>query len=91
MVKALTDPEIRKVRSVRDLLAWQRGMELAVETCRLTCHLPASERFGLQVQTRRAAASIPANIAEGVGRGTSREYVRSLSIANGSLKELGPH
>jgi four helix bundle protein len=63
-------------------------MDLAVEAYRLTDRLPRSEQFGLQIQARRAASSVPANIAEGVGRGTTREYVRSLSIANGSLKEL---
>jgi four helix bundle protein len=63
-------------------------MDLAVEVYRLTDRLPRSEQFGLRVQARRAASSIPTNIAEGVGRGTTREYLRSLAIANGSLKEL---
>ncbi|HEV8356950.1 MAG TPA: four helix bundle protein [Gemmatimonadales bacterium] len=76
------------VRSFRDLIVWQRGMDLAVEVYRLTDRLPRSEQFGLRVQARRAASSIPTNIAEGVGRGTTREYLRSLAIANGSLKEL---
>ena len=66
-------------------------MDLAVDTYRLTRRLPRSERFAFVDQARRAATSIPANIAEGVGRGTTREYIRSLCIANGSLKELETH
>ena len=84
----LTPPARPIVRSYRDLIVWQRGVELAVETYRLTDRLPLPERFGLQAQARRAAVSVPANIAEGVGRSTTREYLRSLTIANGSLKEL---
>ena len=87
-VNALSASVRTPVRSFRDLIVWQRGMDLAVEAYRLTDRLPRSEQFGLQIQARRAASSVPANIAEGVGRGTTREYVRSLSIANGSLKEL---
>ena len=84
----MTAPETLRVRSFRDLIVWQRSMDLASEAFRLTDRLPPSERFGLQAQARRAAVSIPSNIAEGVGRGTTREYVRSLLIASGSLNEL---
>jgi four helix bundle protein len=63
-------------------------MDLAVEAYRVTDCLPHAERFGLRDQARRAAVSIPANIAEGVGRGTTPEFIRSLFISNGSLKEL---
>src|ERR1043166_388472 len=90
-VTLVTPPALPPVRSFRDLIVWQRGMDLAVDTYRLTRRLPRSERFAFVDQARRAATSIPANIAEGVGRGTTREYIRSLCIANGSLKELETH
>jgi four helix bundle protein len=79
------------IRSYRDLLAWQLALELAVAVYRLTTRLPATERYGLMDQTRRAAASVPANIAEGTGRRSTKDYLRSLDIANGSLKELETH
>ena len=75
----------------RDLVAWQLGMELAERCYRLVRSLPLTERFGLRTQITRAAASVPANIAEGYGRRTRGEFVRFLSIANGSLKELETH
>lgn len=59
-----------------------------VDCCRLTDRFPKDERFGLTQQMRRAAVSIPSNIAEGQGRVHLREYIHHLSIANGSLKEL---
>lgn len=75
----------------RDLVAWQLGMELA-QTCYLLSKLlPSHERFGLVSQITRSATSIPANIAEGYGRGGRPEFARFLGIANGSLKELETH
>ena len=79
------------IRSYRDLLVWQRGMGLAEGVYRLTCDFPADERFGLTSQARRAAISIPANIAEGHGRATRGAYANFLRIAHGSLKELETH
>ncbi len=67
---------------------WQRGMDLVVESYRLTEKLPKAELYGLVSQIRRAAISIPANIAEGHGRYHTREFLRHLSIAKGSLMEL---
>lgn len=79
------------IRSYRDLRVWQRGMELAEGVYLLTKDFPADERFGLTSQARRAAASIPANIAEGHGRATGGAYANFLRIAHGSLNELKTH
>jgi four helix bundle protein len=72
----------------RDLIAWQKSRQLVVESCRSTSDWPADERFGLTSQLRRAAVSIPANIAEGQGRLGTAEMKHRLSIAHGSLCEL---
>lgn len=66
-------------------------MELFVETCRITRGFPGHERFGLTSQARRAAASVPANIAEGHGRTHRGEYLHHVGIARGSLMELDSH
>ena len=76
------------IKSYRDLEAWQRGMELAVEVYPLTRRMPAEERFGLTSQVRRAATSVPANIAEGHGRATTGDFLQSLSVSRGSLAEV---
>src|SRR6185503_4160824 len=74
--------------SYRTLDAWKRAMELATACYRLSEHFPASERFGMTSQLRRAAVSVPCNIAEGCGRNSRRELLHFISIARGSLKEL---
>jgi four helix bundle protein len=79
------------VRSHRELHAWQAGMDLLVESYRVATKLPAIERYGLAAQLRRAATSIPANIAEGHGRAARGEFLHFLSIAAGSLRELQTH
>jgi four helix bundle protein len=76
-----------KITSHRDLLVWQRAMDLVVEVYRLSHCFPADERFRLTSQITRAAASVPANIAEGHARSTAREYAHFLAIAKGSLME----
>jgi four helix bundle protein len=76
------------LRSYRDLVVWQRALELAEECYRLARNLPAIETFGLASQLRRASMSIVANIAEGYGREHRGDYIRHLSIAKGSLAEL---
>jgi len=75
--------------SVENLEIWKDGVKLAGSIHDLTRGWPAEERYGLTSQTRRAAVSIPANIAEGVGRGGPREAARFARIALGSLYELG--
>jgi four helix bundle protein len=72
----------------RDLIAWQASMELLVESYRVAANLPDIERYGLASQLRRSAVSIAANIAEGFGRSARGDYLRHLSIASGSLREL---
>lgn len=70
---------------------WQKSVELSITVYRVTGRFPEPEKFGLTSQLRRAATSIPANIAEGWGRGSTREYVQLLLIARGSLMELETH
>lgn len=72
----------------RDLIAWQEAMNLVEMVYRRTEEFPRREVFGLTVQMRRAAISVPSNIAEGAGRNSSREFVQYLGIASGSLAEL---
>ena len=76
------------VGSHRDLVIWQKAMEAVAECYELTRNFPNDERFGLTSQLRRAAVSIPSNIAEGKGRGTTGVYINHLSIALGSLAEV---
>ena len=72
----------------RGLRVWQVAMDLVIESYRLGDLLPTRERFGLVSQLRRAATSVPSNIAEGNGRVHRGEYLHHLSIARGSLNEL---
>lgn len=76
------------IQSYRDLEVWQMGMQLAEEVYRLVAALPRQEAYGLTAQLQRAAVSIPSNIAEGHARHSTREYLRFVSIAMGSLAEL---
>ncbi|HTP11856.1 MAG TPA: four helix bundle protein [Anaerolineae bacterium] len=78
---------IDKIKSYRDLQIWQKAVELAVHVCQITEMFPKSEVYGLAGQVRRAAVSIPSNIAEGHSR-SQAELSRFLSIARGSLAEL---
>ena len=79
------------IESYRDLEVWKSGIDLCVSAYQLTRLLPADERFGLVVQIRRAATSIPANIAEGHARTSTKEFARFVAIALGSLAELETH
>ena len=75
-------------QSFKDLVVWQRSIELTVDVYRLTSKFPESERFGLTNQMRRASVSIASNIAEGYGRSTRGEYVQFPGHARGSCSEL---
>jgi four helix bundle protein len=79
------------VTSYCDLIVWQRAMDLTVACYRAATRSPREETYGLASQLRRAAASVPANIAEGHGRSYTKDYIRFLSIAHGSLMELETH
>lgn len=76
-----------RVRDYRDLLAWQKAMDLVIVVEKVCDQLP-TKASSLGAQMRRSAASIPANIAEGNGRFSRPEYIRFLGIANGSVREL---
>jgi len=79
---------MEREQGFRDLKVWQMGMELTREVYLLSQYLPSSERFGLIDQMRRAAVSIPSNIAEGQGRSTPKDFSHFLDMAKGSLAEL---
>ncbi|NME27922.1 four helix bundle protein [Megasphaera hexanoica] len=76
------------LRSFRDLIVWQKAMQLARETYCLVKLLPVEERYDLSDQMRRAAVSIPSNIAEGQSRNTKKEFTQFLHVAKGSNSEL---
>jgi four helix bundle protein len=82
---------VTPIVSYRDLIVWQKAMALAALCYAKTRSFPRSEAFGLTTQIRRAAASIPANIAEGNGRENTGSYIQFLRISQGSLKELETH
>lgn len=75
------------MKSYRDLIVWQKAMLLVDEIYQITRKLPDDEKFGLISQIRRSAISIPSNIAEGYGRNYTKDYIRFLQIARGSLFE----
>src|SRR3954468_17242642 len=77
-----------EIKTYRDLIAWQKAMELVKTVYRVTVQMPEDERFGLTNQMRRAAVSIPSNIAEGYARQTTADYIKFLKTARGSLSEL---
>lgn len=77
-----------QVKSHRDLDVWRDAIDLVEQVYRITAGFPEQERYGLVSQMRRAAVSVPANIAEGAARGGRREYVHFLCVARGSVSEL---
>jgi four helix bundle protein len=84
----MSDQPRKPSQSYRDLIAWQKGMLLAKSIYRLSSRFPNEEKFGLISQMRRAAVSIPSNLAEGQARRTTGEFVQFISHSEGSLAEL---
>src|SRR5262245_32683235 len=76
------------IQNYRDLMVWQKSMDLVEEVYRLSAGFPKHETYALSSQLQRATVSIPANIAEGHDRDSTKEYLRHVSIAVGSLAEL---
>ena len=77
-----------KVKNYQELIVWQKAMDLVEDVYKASRNFPREEIYALTSQVRRAAVSIPSNIAEGQGRRTTSDFVRHLSIAYGSLREV---
>jgi four helix bundle protein len=80
--------QVKMVKSYKELETWQLAMKLVAEVYRVTKDFPKEEIYGLTNQVRRAAVSVPSNIAEGQGRNSTKEFLHYLSIARGSLFEV---
>ena len=78
----------KKTQSYQDLVVWQKGIELAKLVYTITAKFPGEEKFGLVSQMRRAAVSVPSNIAEGQARHTTGEFIQFISHTEGSVAEL---
>ena len=76
------------MKNYRELIVWQKAMDLTEEVYKIVRLLPKEELYGLTAQIKRASVSVPSNIAEGYSRNTTKEYVRFLYIARGSLSEI---
>jgi four helix bundle protein len=79
---------MNNIKSYKDLIVWQKAIDLSEEVYKLSSLFPKEEAFGLTNQIRRAVCSVSLNIAEGYGRNTTKNYINSLYIANGSLREV---
>lgn len=79
--------EEKKISSYKDLEVWKKGVRFSIEIYKITEGFPVSEQFGITNQVRRAAASVPANVAEGYGRESTKNYIQFLRTARGSLNE----
>ncbi len=84
----MAGPARRAAKDHHDLIVWQRGIDLVVRIYRMTERFPREEVYGLVTQMRRAAMSIPANIAEGSARSMPKDFAGFVSVARGSLREL---
>jgi four helix bundle protein len=80
--------ERKKIESYKDLVVWQKGIELVNELYSVTKGFPKEEMFGLTNQIRRATISVPSNIAEGWGRNSTKNYIQFIRISVGSLYEI---
>ena len=78
----------KQIESYKDLEVWKKGVRFSIEIYRITEGFPTKEQFGITNQLRRAAASFPANIAEGYGRESTKNYVQFLKTSRGSLNEV---
>lgn len=76
------------IKSYKDLIIWQKSIDLAVEVYKLSSEFPKEEIYGMTSQIRRAVTSVSLNIAEGYGKNTTKNYINSLYIAQGSLQEV---
>ena len=76
------------MHNLKELKIWHKAIDMATDVYRLTIDFPKEEKYGLTSQIRRAAISVPSNIAEGVGRNTDKEFNHFLGISNGSAYEL---
>jgi len=76
-----------KVKSFQDLTVWREAHKLTLEVYKLTAGFPGTEKYGIASQLRRCSSAVPANLAEGFGRPTTRELLRCLQIARGELEE----
>lgn len=81
----------RKIKNYKELGVWQKAIDLVTEIYELSKVFPQPEKYGLAAQIQRAAISVPANIAEGWSRGSTKEYIQYLKISRGSLAELETH
>jgi four helix bundle protein len=79
---------VGNIKSYKDLLIWQKGIEITEKVYLITNHFPNEELFSLTNQMKRASVSIPSNIAEGFGRNSTKSYLNFLKISRGSLYEL---
>ena len=79
--------EKKRIESYRDLEVWKKGVRFSLEIYQITSGFPVNEQYGLTNQLRRASASFPANIAEGYGRESTKNYIQFLRTARGSLNE----
>ena len=79
------------MENYKELKVWQKSVSLCIELYGIVKKFPENERYGLITQIQRASTSVPANIAEGWGRGSTKEYIQFLHIARGSLMELETH
>ncbi len=84
----MTENSYGKIRSFKDLKVWQRSMDLAIVLYKITRQFPKEELYGMTSQIRKAAVSVPSNIAEGFGRYHNKEYKQFLHIALGSCAEI---
>ncbi|AFZ51561.1 four helix bundle protein [Dactylococcopsis salina] len=80
-----------EIKDFKDLIIWQKGMEIAEQCYFVTKKFPKEELYGMVLQVRKSSSSIPANISEGYGRRASGDYKRFLNIAQGSVNETETH